>query len=49
MPTTSESLIKHKMLWIQGKLHIINKVDATPKVLCTKVTEEQYFCLNFNL
>jgi len=46
MATTSKTLIKHKMLSFQGKLHFFKKVDATSNVLCTKVTEDQHFCLN---
>jgi hypothetical protein len=35
MATTSKTLIKHKMLSFQGKLHIFKKVDATSNVPCT--------------
>jgi len=48
MATTSKTLIKYKMLSFQRKLHIFKKEDATSNVACTKVTEDQHFCVNFN-
>jgi hypothetical protein len=37
--TRSKTVMHHKLPAIKGKLDIINKVDTTVNVLCTKIAE----------